>query len=73
MTRYRFEIDTDNAIRIWDNENPNENDAPFMLQPDWPDVTPPDYTTAAGQVRLLIPDTGHGLYLGRRVSFLDRF
>ena len=40
MSRYRFEIDTDNAIRIWDNETPNENDAPFMLQPDWPDVTP---------------------------------
>jgi hypothetical protein len=40
MTRYRFEIDTENAIRIWDNENPNENDAPFMFQPDWPDVTP---------------------------------
>jgi len=40
MTRYRFEIDTDNAIRIWDNETPNEGDAPFMFQPDWPDVTP---------------------------------
>jgi len=40
MTQYRFEIDNDNAIRIWDNETPNENDAPFMFQPDWPDVTP---------------------------------
>ena len=40
MTRYRFEIDTHNTIRVWDNENPNENDAPFMLQPDWPDTTP---------------------------------
>jgi len=40
MIRYRFEIDTDNAIRVWDNETPNENDAPFMFQPDWPDVTP---------------------------------
>ena len=40
MNRYRFEIDTDNAIRIWDNETPNENDAPFMLQPDFPDFTP---------------------------------
>ena len=40
MTRYRFEIDTDNAIRIWDNDNPNDSSAPFMLQPDWPDVTP---------------------------------
>lgn len=25
--------------------------------PTTPDVTPPDYTTAVGQVRLLIPDT----------------
>ena len=40
MTRYRFEIDKQNAIRIWDNENPNENDAPFMFQPDFPDFTP---------------------------------
>jgi len=40
MTRYRFEIDTENAIRIWDSENPNEGDAPFLFQPDWPDVTP---------------------------------
>ena len=40
MTRYRFEIDTDNAIRIWDNENSNEGDAPFMFQPDFPDTTP---------------------------------
>jgi len=40
MTRYRFEIDSNNAIRVWDNENPNENEAPFMLQPDWPDTTP---------------------------------
>ena len=40
MKRYRFKIDTENTIRIWDNENPNENDAPFLLQPDWPDVTP---------------------------------
>jgi len=40
MTQYRFEIDSNNAIRIWDTLNPNENDAPFMLQPDWPDTTP---------------------------------
>jgi len=39
MNRYRFEIDSSNAIRIWDNEVLNENDAPFMLQPDWPDFT----------------------------------
>ena len=40
MTRYTFEIDTDNAIRIWDTENPNDSGAPFMLQPDFPDTTP---------------------------------
>jgi hypothetical protein len=40
MTRYRFEIDTDNAIRIWDSQSVSENNAPFILQPDWPDVTP---------------------------------
>lgn len=40
MTRYRYEIDTENAIRVWDDENPNETGAPFMFQPDWPDRTP---------------------------------
>lgn len=40
MTRYRFKVGTDKAIKIWDNDNPNENDAPFMFQPDWPDLTP---------------------------------
>jgi hypothetical protein len=40
MTRYRFEIDTNNAIRVWDNVTIGEQGAPFMLQPDWPDVTP---------------------------------
>ena len=40
MTRYRFQIDKNKAVRIWDNENPNENDAPFMFQPDYPDLTP---------------------------------
>jgi len=39
MTRYAFTVDNQKAIRIWDTENPNENDAPFMLQPDWPDLT----------------------------------
>ena len=40
MTRYRFEIDTDNAIRIWDNVTIGDEGAPFMFQPDWPDTTP---------------------------------
>lgn len=38
--RYRYEIDKNNAISIWDAENPNDKDAPFMFQPDWPDTTP---------------------------------
>jgi hypothetical protein len=40
MDKYRFEIDNENTIRIWDNETQNEDEAPFMFQPDWPDVTP---------------------------------
>lgn len=36
MSRYRYEVDTNNAIRAWDDENPNENDAPFFFQPDYP-------------------------------------
>lgn len=38
--RYRYEIDDANAVRIWDDENPNENGAPFFYQPDRPDRTP---------------------------------
>jgi hypothetical protein len=38
--RYRYEIDNNKAVRIWVNENPNENDAPFFFQPDQPDGTP---------------------------------
>lgn len=42
MNKYRYEIDDADgfAIRIWDDENPNEFGAPFMLQPEWPDGTP---------------------------------
>lgn len=40
MSRYRYEVDAQKAIRVWDDENPNENDAPFFFQPDWPDATP---------------------------------
>jgi hypothetical protein len=39
MSAFRFEIDKKNAIRIWDDSNPNENDAPFFLQPTWPNGT----------------------------------
>jgi len=40
MTRYNFEIDANNAVRIWDKVTVNEQGAPFLFQPDWPDVTP---------------------------------
>jgi hypothetical protein len=36
---YRYEIDETNAIRVWDSNMPNENDAPFLLQPNWPNGT----------------------------------
>ena len=31
--KYKYEIDDQNTIRVWDLENPNEADAPFLLQP----------------------------------------
>jgi hypothetical protein len=40
VSRYTYEIDKDNAVKVWDNENPNELNAPFLLQPDWPDSSP---------------------------------
>lgn len=36
---YRYEISRKNEIRIWDLENPNEINAPFLYQPNWPDGT----------------------------------
>jgi len=40
MPRYRFEIDDTNTVKIWDEKNPNELNAPFILQPDHPDARP---------------------------------
>lgn len=40
MPRYRVEIDDTNTVRIWDEENPNEFNAPFILQPIHPDGRP---------------------------------
>jgi len=40
MSRYTFQVDAKKVIRIWDSENPNDSGAPFMLQPDFPDLTP---------------------------------
>lgn len=39
MSRYIYEIDEKNAVRIWDTEIPNENNKPFLFQPNWPDTT----------------------------------
>lgn len=38
--RYRYEIDSQNIVRVWDDENPNENNAPFFYQPNRPDGLP---------------------------------
>lgn len=44
---YRYEIDSNNEIWIWDNDNPNENDKPFFHQPDYPDSRPWENREAA--------------------------
>ena len=38
--RYRYEIDGQNIVKIWDDENPNENGAPFFYQPNHPVARP---------------------------------
>lgn len=40
MSRYRYEIDENNAIRAWDDGNPDELGRPFLLQPEWPNGIP---------------------------------
>ncbi len=45
--RYIYEIDENNAVRMWDIECPNEEDKPFFYQPDHPDGTPWESTEAA--------------------------
>lgn len=37
--RYIYEINDNLELRVWDTENPNENGAPFLFQPDWPNGT----------------------------------
>ena len=34
---YRYEIDSQNAVRIWDDANPTATGAPFFLQDVHPD------------------------------------
>lgn len=40
MSRYYYEIDSNNHLRVWDNDLSNPENAPFLFQPDWPDGTP---------------------------------
>jgi hypothetical protein len=47
IEKYSYEIDESNAVKIWDLENPNENNAPFCFQPDNPDGTPWENKNAA--------------------------
>ena len=37
---YRYEVDENNAVKIYDIDNPNENGAPFFFQPDYPNYDP---------------------------------
>jgi len=37
--RFQAEINDKNQIRVWDTENPNELNAPFFYQPNWPNGT----------------------------------
>lgn len=47
IDKYKYEIDENNAVRIWDLTNPYENNAPFFYQPDYPDGTPWESREAA--------------------------
>lgn len=38
MSRFEYKI-TNSVLEIWDKENPNELNAPFLRQPQWPDGT----------------------------------
>lgn len=39
IENFSYEIDDNNTVRVWDNDNPNDNGAPFFLQPHFPDGT----------------------------------
>lgn len=38
--RYKYEVDENNILRIWDLEQPYPSGDPLILQPDFPDATP---------------------------------
>jgi len=37
--KFKYEITKKNEVKVWDLENPNEKNAPFLAQPNWPDGT----------------------------------
>ena len=49
IAHFEYQIDENNAIRIWDSKNPNENNAPFFYQPEHPDGTDWESKEAAEQ------------------------
>ena len=40
IENYRYHINENNVVEMWNNNNPNENNEPFLYQPDKPDGTP---------------------------------
>lgn len=39
IENFRYEINEINEVLIWNDSAPNEDDAPFFLQPSFPDGT----------------------------------
>lgn len=39
IENFKYEVDELNTVRIWNEDIPNEDDAPFILQPSFPDGT----------------------------------
>jgi hypothetical protein len=44
---YRYDINENNEVFMWDDNNPYENNEPFFYQPDHPDGTPWENKEAA--------------------------
>jgi hypothetical protein len=40
IEHYYYEIDENNAVKIWDETCPNEENLPFFYQPEKPDGKP---------------------------------
>ncbi len=37
---YKYEIDENNTVRVWENKNLNSDTPPFLLQPHYPNGEP---------------------------------